>query len=165
MRGTRAFLLVIVVLLSIVLLILGLGFLGKRSAQYAGSRYGVEAAQARAIALAGLEDARVKLSKDLRFPPPGAVDQLSFTYTETFFDLDGTTPVGSCTVTVLTHHSGAPYRVLQVTSVGVVGPADEPSARRRITAELDISPTVRGGGAVPNPGFFQWMNWTDEGSF
>ncbi len=165
MRTTsRAFLLIVVVLLSLVLLILGLGFLGKRSAQYAGSRYGVETAQARGLALAGLEDARARLSKDLRFPPPGAVDQMSFTYTEILYDLDATTAVGSCTVTVLSTHAPAPYRVLQVISIGSVGPPDAPTARRRITAELDVSPTVRGG-VAPNPSYFQWINWTDDGSF
>ncbi len=156
--------LVMVLLISLVLLLLGLGFLSKRSSQYAGARAVEDAARARALALAGLEGARARLSRDLAFPPPGDVDQLVFEYSENVFDRDGVTPVGAYVVRVDSTYAGEPTWLLRIRSTGLVGSAEHPRARRQLTAEVDLSPTVRGGTAV-NPSFFKIINWVDQGSY
>lgn len=155
--------LVLVLLVSVVLLVLGLGFLGKQAEQYSGARSVEEAAQARSLALAGLEGARARLSKDLSFPPPGDVDQRIFEYSETFTDL-ADAPVGTCVVRVDLTYADPPYLLLRLESTGLLGPADKPTARRQLTAEVDLSPAVRGAGGI-NPNYWQIVNWIDQGSY
>lgn len=79
------------------------------------------------------------------------------------YDLDGVTPIGSCVVSLDSTYAASPFYLLRITSTGLVGSPDKPRARCRILAELDLSPTVRGGSAV-NPGYFRLVNWIDSGA-
>jgi Tfp pilus assembly protein PilX len=162
MRHRRGFLLVFGLLVMVLLLILGLGFLGKQADAYRSATQAAAASVAMECAMAGLEDARVKLTKDLQFPPPGDVEQLRFAYTEILNELDGATPIGSYTVTVDSHWAPPPVEILVIEVVGVAGdPADEASARRRLTVEYDLAER-RSGSANPNLGRF--INFQDHGS-
>lgn len=108
-----------------------------------------QALRAEGLAEAGLEDARVKLDRDLTFPPPGAVDQLVFTYEEPVMSLDGSTQVGNYRVTIDKRWAEPPFRLVRITSVGTVGDESTPVARRELTAELHL-PTFR---------YVHWSEW------
>jgi hypothetical protein len=163
-RTSRGFLLVFALLVLVLLFTLGLGFVGKQADTYRAASKTVDAAVAMECAMAGLEDARVKLMKNLRFPPPGDDDQVIFSYTEILFDLDETTPIGSYTVTIDRRWEADPYEILVVEVVALAGdPAEPPRARRRLSVEVDLSPTNRGFlGPAANRGRF--MNFQDHGS-
>lgn len=157
MRIRRAFVLVLVLLICNLLLLLGLAFCGKRALQYRGASLASEVAQARALAEAGLEDARVKLEKDMAFPPAGADDQLTYSYSEDVLDPDGRL-VGSFTVLLDRTYAKRPYNVLVLRSVGTVGPRtlDPPGPQHRIRAELLLDQA--------SPKYFQFVSYRDEGS-
>ena len=158
----RAFMLVLVILMLILLLTAGMAFVGKRALQYRGTTQAVSAAVARELAESGLEDARVKLQKNLLFPPFSAADQSSFTYTERLLAQDGTTLIGSYTVTVDLRYATLPYSILVVTSVGQVASS---TCMRQLRAELDIATVDRATGLPPNAKLFLYRNFQDEGSF
>lgn len=162
-RGRRGITLVTSLLFLALLMVMGLAFLGKRVGQYRGALAVRTAAQARAIALAGLEDARVKLDKDFAFPPPAAKEQLYFSYTEEMRDINGQV-VGSYHVTVDRSLQQWPYAVVRLTSIGTLGPVDDPLARRRLYAEVDISPTRRGT-TDPNENLHRYINFHDGGTY
>ena len=153
-RLRRGSTLVAALLVSLVLLVASLGFLGQRAAQNRAVNASILRVQARAMAESGLEDAIQKLSKDGRFPPLFADKQTRFTYLETVTNGSGAI-VGDFTVTVDVTHRGAPYSILKLTSTGRVGPVPTtPQAEMQLTAELDVSPFVRGTTNV-NPRFFR----------
>lgn len=160
----RGFLLIASLLLCLVLLALGMGLLGSRSRQYDASRAAGKAAQARALAEAGLEDTRVKLMKDFDFPPLGADDQALFGYRETVADIGGAEVLGGYVVTVDTTHKAPPYYVLVISSLGYVGSPENPEAMRKLSAEVDICEVNRKTGTAPNPNLLQVINFRDEGS-
>jgi len=163
MNQRKGFALVVSFLLLLVVFVLGLGFLGKRVALYKEALSARSASQARAAALAGMEDARVKLEKDGNFPPLGSTDQQLFSYSEPLLSLAGT-EVGGYTVTIDKRLQKLPYALIRVNSVGWSGPADNPAATRRLYGELDISLVIRGTSDV-NPNFFRWINWMDGASY
>ncbi len=76
-------------LLSVRLVIVGLAYLGTRAQLYRSATRSVAAAQAQALAWAGLEDAKAKLHKIYSFPPAGALGQETYTYFEEVTDSDG----------------------------------------------------------------------------
>ena len=80
----RGFVLVAVLLISIILLVSGLGIMSAQASRYAASAVISEGLQARNAALSGLEDVRVKLAKDVKFPPRKSKDrgQFKFAYSE-----------------------------------------------------------------------------------
>lgn len=158
----RGFLLITSLLFVIVLLLLGMGFLGSQADRYKAARRAAQSAQARALALAGLEDARAKLENDLNFPPPpSGPDQNEFSYSERLDFPDGTP--GSYSVLINSTWQDEPYRVLVVTSTGSVGPPDIPLAQYTLRAELDLSEFVRGT-SNPNPSFFRYTHIEDKSS-
>jgi len=160
-RERRGFLLITALLSVVVLLLLGFGLLGSQAARFRGVTRAAESAQARGLAMAGLEDARAKLENDVSFPPaPSGEGQFLFTYSERL-DLPGT--MGSYTVIVDRTHEGPPYQVLHVTAIGSLGRLDLPTAQHTLKAELDLSPVVRGT-ANPNPRFFRYTHIQDESS-
>jgi len=155
----RAFSLPVILMLSVVLLLLGLGFLNKRVGQYRGAYQTTYSIMALQLAKAGLEDARVKLEKSADFPPISGQDQKLFSYTEVLLANEE-----SYTVTVDLSLKDKPFSIIRVSSVGTSGPMKEPRARRQLTAELDLSPTLRSDPSLANPDFFQFVNWQDAGS-
>lgn len=160
----RGFMLVAALLLLSILMLLGMGLLGSRAARYEGAVLHAQFAQARGLARAGLEATRIKLLKDRDFPPPSEAGQAPFVYSEEVLDLDNTTVLGSYTVAIETRWRSRPYHVLRISSLGRLGPADNPQARAEIVAELDISPRLRNDPAQPNPRYFQWIHWSEEGN-
>ena len=67
--GQRGSTLVMALFISVLLLIVGLGFLGQREGQYQAAQEQVYFVRAKALADAGLQDALGKLAKDIEFPP------------------------------------------------------------------------------------------------
>ena len=127
-----------------------------------------KAARARGLAEAGLEDARVKLDKDVNFPPPGDVDQTLFTYTEEVRDYSNKI-VGYYTVTVDSRWKvpknppdpTAPSVVL-VTSVGSLGTDPlKPEASFALRMELDVDDDYEQG--PPEP--YQLSDWQEVTDF
>ena len=154
----RGFLLATVLLLSILLLVMGMGYIGGLVRQYQSTFQAALACQARGLARTGLEDARIKLVKDGLFPPAGAADQQIFTYSENVTDLDGTTLIGSYTISIDTSFRAEPYAIIRVTSTGQTGPRSNPTAQNTISATLNLSKT--------DPAkYFRYLRWEDRSSY
>jgi hypothetical protein len=141
---------------------MGVSFLTIKEMQYKSAVFLERSVMAGLIAEAGMEDARIKLEKDFDFPPRGDEDQTLLAYSEPFYDMDGTTLIGHYAILIDISRKEPPYFIIRITSIGTVGDADAPLARRKIVAELDI-PTIRGG-STTNPDFFRYINWQDSGS-
>ena len=156
--SNKGFVLALVLLLSVIMLILGMAFIGSRALLYQGSSRVSDLAQAKALAEAGLEDARVKLDKDPDFPPPGRDEQDDFSYSEDVQDISGRT-VGYYEVLINSTHRVGPYSVLRIKSIGRVGPREEPFAQHSIEAELDVSAEDRSNPTLSNPRHFQFQRW------
>lgn len=139
----RGFLLILVLLIAGLVLVLGLGFLSSNSPRYNASVYARTQAQARALADAGMEDARVKLQKDPTFPPRVDASQTVFSYRQPVTDFAGKV-VGSYVVTLDWTYMVGPYNFLLVSSQGLVGedPA-KPTGNCVIHAQFDFRPVDR----------------------
>lgn len=137
MRTNRGAALLAALLLSTVLLLVGMGFLAQRRGEYAAALEHVRRSQAAALADSGLQDALGKLAKDVGFPPLRSDDQGSFVYLEEVFDAAGDS-VGFFQVTIDVRYQFRPYRVLRITSRGMVGDRKKPTSTVTRKAELDI---------------------------
>ncbi len=137
-----------------ILISLGLGVMSSQVSRMRVAQAQSQSFQARGLALAGWEDLRVKLGKDILFPPLGD-DQPFFSYSEDVYDSEGEY-YGSYTV-ILDSRFRAVVRdrplieqdsefypevgFYLVTCVGRVGPrAGHPDAERTITFEIDMRP-------------------------
>ena len=134
----RGIALLAALMISTVLFVLGMGFLGQRRGQSQAAREYLNQSQASALADAGLQDALGKLAKDVGFPPLRSDDQGSFVYSEEVFDSSNVS-VGHFRVTIDTRYMLRPYEVLRVTSVGMLGDPKAPSASVSRRAEIDIN--------------------------
>lgn len=134
----RGFLLVLSLMVTILIAVIALSLLSVRRGSYANSRAVVEAAQARALAVSGLEDLRVKLAKDPFFPTGIGDEQVIFTYTETVRSLASSAKIGSYQVTMDRSHRDPPQQVLRLESTGMVGDFHAEAPRFTIYAELDL---------------------------
>lgn len=156
-RRRGGFLLVAALLITIVFLVSGLGILSAQASRYAASARIAEGMQAKNAALAGLEDVRVKLAKDVHFPPrkSKARGQSKFAYSETLsepgvelnrqvtysvvvdFGLEREVQVPNPEPSLV---QWLPYRwgVYRITVSGYVGPRAKPSAQSLFYAEYDI---------------------------
>lgn len=157
----KGFTLVLTLLLSTLLLVMGLAFLGKRALEYGTVPKVQLQAVSQALAEAGMEDARVKLEKDPFFPPISGYGQESYTYSEDLLDPEDNSYVGSYTVSLNVQRKEQPYRIWRILSIGTAGPRLSPLARYRIYAELDIANEERGG-AGPNSQLFRFINWRES---
>lgn len=136
MRRERGFALILALLIATLLLVLGIGFMTKQSYRYRLARLSADAVAAKSLAMAGIENARVKMQHDLLYPPPDNRYHDEYSYSEPVYDLNSTTrQVGVYEVTVDRRWMELPYEVIVVTSVG--HPADS-NARYSIRAELDV---------------------------
>ncbi|MBX3167536.1 MAG: hypothetical protein KF760_08985 [Candidatus Eremiobacteraeota bacterium] len=158
MRHRASTLLASLALVALVL-VLGLAFLTRRSADYQIASLQLHRAQARALSLAGLEDARAKLDHDLNFPPPLELTQKTFHYAELVYDLDEVGILGSYEVTVDQTYNTDPYRIITVESNGMSGFPSR--ASYRVQAEIDASPRVRGGTA-DNPDYWKVIRLVEQ---
>lgn len=158
----RGFLIILSLLLITLLLVIVMGFMSSRSLEFSSTGRVQAMAQAQALAEAGMEDARVKLEKDVFFPPVVGFGQSTFTYTEDLADPETNQVLGTYTVTVDVFRRSAPYCVIKVLSVGSAGPRQDPIARYRIYAELDVAPNDRASGSGVNARLFRFVNWQEE---
>lgn len=154
--ASKGSILIVCLLFLSLLLVLGMSFLASRAGDYRGARQSLQALEARGIALAGLEQTRLKLLKDFDFPPIAAVDQPAYEIVETVYDPDGK-EAGTYMVTLVTDHVGPPYYMLEIQSVGFVGDPLEPSARRKLVAMLDLRDPDT------NPNYFKLTGVQDFG--
>lgn len=160
----RGFLLITSLMITVILLLLGMGMLGSQSSRYEASKQSAYSSQARQLAVAGLEDARIKLELDVNFPPPPGPGQVRFSYSESL-ELPYDPPVtGTYTVTIDMTHADDAGRYITVTSVGSVGNPTEPVGQYRLRGEIDNQP----GGRPNNPHgiernrFFRYTHIQDE---
>ena len=86
MRRRKGFLLITTLLVLVVMFVLGMGLMSSQAARCRAALRMSDAVLARQIALAGLEDARVKLNLDICFPPPPAGGFTSAAYSSGSFD-------------------------------------------------------------------------------
>lgn len=139
-------------LLGLILLVTGLGLMSAQASRYGAAARLPEALQAKNAALSGLEDARVKLAKDVKFPPRKSKDrgQTKFAYSENLFDdpASGEPPVSYSVVIdyaleqeCQVANRWEPYRwgVYRIAVSGYLGPRNEPIAQSLIYAEYDIN--------------------------
>jgi hypothetical protein len=157
----KGFTLVLTLLLSTLLAVMGLAFLGKRALEYGSVPKVQSQAVAQALAEAGMEDVRVKLEKDPFFPPITGYLQESYTYSEDLLDPEDGSYVGSYTVSLNLQRKEQPYRIMRMLSIGSAGPRLSPVARYRIYAELDVANEERGGSG-PNSQLFRFINWRES---
>lgn len=139
---------------SVLLLLVGLGFLGQREGQYRAAQEHLSYIRAKALADAGLQDALGKLAKDVDFPPIRSNDQSVFSYSETLLDPDGSL-VGTFRVSVDAAYKDRPYSVLRISSVGILGPLDKPLARVVRSTEVDMATNLRQINGPANPNLFK----------
>lgn len=135
----RGMLMIVALLVLGVALVAGIGLMSSQVANYRGVNAVEEQAQALALAQAGLEDARVKLEKDLDFPPAGDPAQKLFTYSEDL--VVGGKRLGSYRVSIDTSFVSTDYDMIRITSTGLVGPSEDPRAQRTLKVDLDTDDT------------------------
>lgn len=150
----RGVVLILALLGIALLLLLGMGLLGSQVARFRAATRAAEASQARQMAIAGLEDARLKLERDIAFPPAPTLGQTRFSYSEDLTLPDGSP--ASYTVTVDLSYLKAPWFAYRVTSFGGVGPRDKPVTVHTISAEMSVDPA--------SPRNYKWLRWEDVGS-
>jgi len=144
----------------LILVVLGFGFLGSRVGQYQSTGQSVLAAQARALARAGIENARAKLNYDIAFPPLSGPKQFLYNYSEEVTDSSNTF-AGSYKVTLDASQALIPpYYLLVISSQGLAGPKSAPLATHTYRAYLDVSPIL----VPPSPTHFQIVRFDDLGA-
>ena len=153
---TRGSTLIVVLLLLTVLLLLGMAFLTQQSHLFGASSQAQFSVVARALAEAGLEDARVKLEKDPNFPPPADPNQPVFTYSEQVTNITNTENIGQYSVSIDVSKRES-NEIIAVTSIGSVG--DNANTQRVLYAELDLS-----GDLGSNSHFFRFVHFEDRGA-
>lgn len=136
----RGMLLVVALLVLGVALVAGMGLMTSQVSNYRGVKSVEDAAQALALAQSGLEDARLKLERDLDFPPKGDPGQTLFTYSE---DVRiGSERIGSYRVSIDMAFHSSHYDMVRIVSTGLVGPGSEPTAQRTLKVDLDTNSDV-----------------------
>ena len=156
MRKQRGAALVLALFVVAIIFVAGLGFAERTQAQYRASLQAGRAAEALALAEAGIEDALTKLRRDWSFPLSSAEDQTTFSYQDTLDNSRGET-VGSYQVDIDLGKMKADHKILLIRSKGRLGPASEPLAERGLEVEVDMDPA--------RPTYYRVLNWTDLGGF
>jgi len=87
-RSSPGVMLISTLLISALLVVLGMAYLGKRADQLKANFRVQESCRALEMARAGLESVRVKLDKDPEFPPVSQLGRPVFSYSEPVYDLD-----------------------------------------------------------------------------
>lgn len=137
-RAPRGSAIVFALLISILIAVVGLYLIGARRGVYANARSTVYSAQARAVALAGMEDMIVKLAKDSFFPTGVPDEQKVFSYQETLTHPDDPSQVWGvyqCTVDRTRDKDGLVFLL----SVGSIGSLTQPQARYRVASVLNLN--------------------------
>ena len=171
----RGFLVITALLIIIILMLVGMGYLGSQASRYRAALRAAESSQARQLALAGLEDARIKMELDENFPPKAAVNQDLFSYSEKL-TINSAPPVnGTYMVVINSTYATDPAAVVYVTSVGTVGTPEAPISQYHLKAELDFRDATAattyetfgparasGPGAINATRFFRYTHIQDE---
>ncbi len=155
MSRRRGILVPCIILLSL-LLVLCLANLSRQPYHYRAARASSQSSQARALARTGLEDFLTKWRLDLYYPPPTDGQSQLFTYSQPVLDAGGQ-PLGSFRIEVDGRWSKPPHQVLRVFSDGLLGDGQQPQARYRIEAILDLCPDPRPGRPASHLG--EWIEW------
>lgn len=129
-KGRQASLYLMVLLLTSLFLVLGMAYLAAQGPEARVSQDVVESAQAYELARAGVEECRLKLAKDQRFPPTGGLESRSFTYSESL--RDGEKRVGTYRITVDLSRDGPPHHLYEIISRGYTGVPGKPGAEAEV---------------------------------
>lgn len=167
MKARRGFALIMVLLLIILLITIGMAFMGKRSPQYDAAYQASLQIQARALAEAGLEDVHQKLMKDIFFPPLGDRDQVVFSYSEEVREVGTGTLIGYYFVNLdfsWSQRTDTPTQdypsVITVTSKGILGTdVTKPAAMSLMKMEVEIDTSQ------PPKQPMRITDWVEEGEF
>ena len=160
-RKPRAFALLLALLMISLVLVVVLGYLGVRALEYSSTARMQQVLLAQGMAEAGMEDARVKLEKDMFFPPLGGYGQTTFTYSDDLTDPASGALAGYYTVTVECSKRESPYCLVRLQSIGAAGQRQDPKARYRIYAEIDVSGVNRASNLAPNPTLYRYFLWRE----
>lgn len=147
--------LIVTMLMSVCIFSLAMGLFEQSKECYRGASDLTAGERARALAWAGLEDARLKLALDPDFPPTLAAGQPRFCYSEELPELDGS-PLGFYQVQLDASWRDS-HDLMRITSVGLLGSLDQPTARVQLSADLDLSPA--------RPTLFQLVHFQDGGTW
>ncbi|MCL5773825.1 MAG: hypothetical protein M1536_05535 [Firmicutes bacterium] len=142
-----------------------MGLLSIKATQYKVAILEKNFSIARTLAEAGLEEARVKINKDLNFPPEVA-EQSIYSYTEEVVNSDGER-IGVYQVSVDMSKDKSPDYYIIITSTGIVGttdPSDNPLAIRSISARIDTASKERSNPLNDNGYYFRVIDYQDGGS-
>jgi len=140
----RGAVLVLVLLLIACLFVVSVGFLSRTKSEASISKMVELSAQARELALAGLEGVRVRLLNDSKFPPPVLQNnQDFFSFVEEVPNADETDMLGRYQVHIDRRWMASPYSVLRVICIGEAGTESNP-IRHKLTCEFLMSEGKRG---------------------
>jgi Tfp pilus assembly protein PilX len=168
-RSQHGSVIILVLLLLVLMFTMGMTILGMKMTQARSSMMMKQALIAKQIAISGIEDARLKLLKDIDFPPRGGNDDVLYSYSEILQFPGDSEPVGEFTVTVDSScnepEKPSNYdRKVTITSVGIMkDKAGQVAARHRITAILDTSAKSRCGPS-DNPYLYRIVDMRDCGN-
>lgn len=155
---SRGSTLVVSLLLGVLILLLGMALLSVQSSHRRAARALEAGVQAKLLAEAGLEDARVKLSRDPFYPDATGSAQPTFSYTET---LPSGPSKGSFSVTIDRSRIDEPYFLLIIESTGRVG-RPGPESSRTLQVAIDVCPFSRSNPSIPNPDLFRVLSLRDS---
>ncbi|MGV8119039.1 MAG: hypothetical protein AB2L14_04660 [Candidatus Xenobiia bacterium LiM19] len=167
--GAQGSVIILILLLLVLMFIMGMTILGMKATQAKSSVLMKQALAVKQVALSGIEDARLKLLKDIDFPPRGGTDDTLYSYSEILQFPGDSEPVGEYTVTVDSscNEPEKPSRYdrkVIITSVGVIrDPSGNVTAQHKITAILDTSETSRSG-LGDNPYLYRVIDLRDCGN-
>lgn len=156
-------LMITALMVAVVLLLIGMGLLGSQVSRYEASRQQLRSSQARQLALAGLEDARIKLELDIQFPPSPGPGQHTFSYSEKL-DTGSADFEASYSVVIDLTYATDTAGYIEVVSVGTVGPPIRPLAQYRLRGEIDNVTSGRPPNAysIVRDRFFRYTHVQDE---
>ena len=126
----RGFLLPAVLLLGTLMLIMGMALMTSKTYQQRQLSESALGLQALELARAGLEDGRVKLLKDPKFPPPSIHGQNRFCYSQALDSSQGKR-IGLFQVELDWSYDQSPYDVLKLRSTGWLGASPEQAQAQR----------------------------------
>jgi len=136
-------------LLVAVFFVLCLGILSKQPIRNSGALQALARQQARQVALAGIDEARLWLATEPSLSP------LNTDFTGQVEDPDSGL-VGSYVVTLDYRWAGSPYGIVQVESEGILGTMASPQARYRLSVTVDITDPLG------NPDYLKPLRWRES---
>jgi Tfp pilus assembly protein PilX len=157
-RRNRGFLIILALFLIVLITVTGLGLVQGGTDEYRKATLGLANQQALALAMSGLEDARLKLERDPNFPPDSGAAKF-YSYGEDVTNVGSTTSVGNFEVTIDSTYAETPYLILILNSTGRCKNANK-EVKRCVRTELDLSLLDRDPlkATDPNPQYFQFVN-------